>query len=73
MFSRLHGAMYLLSWLVGCLQVLSSQVDWRAGKADLWVNKEWGFDLAAVASKLALDGYDIQVLLNRTIEGKAGL
>merc|ERR1711871_216576 len=53
--------------------VLSSDVDWRASKANLWINKDWGFNLTALASKLALDGYEIQLLLNGTGEGKQDL
>lgn len=37
--------------------VLGSAVDWKAGKAELWVNPEWGFNLTRISAQLELDGY----------------
>lgn len=39
--------------------VVSSQVNFEAGKATVMVAKDWGFALDSVSSELAVDGYDI--------------
>lgn len=54
--SRSFPDMFLTDCL-GC-QVLGSAVDWQAGKAELWVNEDWGFNLTQVSAQLAEDGYE---------------
>jgi len=38
--------------------VLSSSVDLASGRADMWVNPAWGFNLTSVVEALATDGYE---------------
>ena len=42
-------------WLAG---VLSSSVDWEGGKAELWAQPAWGFNLTSISAALSDDGYE---------------